>query len=82
MKTDLPTQVGIGFTIVVAAATFLVAVVAALFLIWQPDANTIGNRDLQAQISVAASPDVRRGPDIAEPPLSVAGVNPTPQPVQ
>ena len=82
MKADLPTRVGIGFTILVAAATFLVAVVAALFLIWQPDANTIGDQGLRPQISVAASPDVRRGPDIAEPPASVAGINPTPQPVQ
>ena len=82
MKADLPTQVGIGFTVLVAAATFLVAVVAALFLIWQPDANTLSQQRTAAQISLAASPDVRRGADTAEPPAPLGGVNPTPRPVQ
>jgi hypothetical protein len=82
MKTNLPTQVGIGFTIVVAAATFLVAVVAALFLIWQPDAETLSQQRAASQISLAASPDVRRGPETAQPPAPLGGINPTPQPVQ
>lgn len=82
MKADLPTRVGIGFTVLVAAATFLVAVVAALFLIWQPDANIIGEQRLPSAVSTAASPDVHRGPDTAQPPVSVAGINPAPRPVQ
>jgi hypothetical protein len=82
MKANLPTQVGIGFTIVVAAATFLVAVVAALFLIWQPDANTLAQQRAASQISLAASSDVRRGADTTQPPSSLGGVNPMPQPVQ
>jgi len=82
MKADLPTRVGIGFTVLVATATFLVAVVAALFLIWQPDANTIGEQRLPPEVSAAASPDMRRGADTAQPSVSVAGINPTPQPVQ
>jgi len=82
MKADLPTQVGIGFTICVAAATFLVAVVAALFLIWQPDANTFSQQRTASQISLAAPPDVRRGADTAEPPFALGGINPAPQPVQ
>jgi hypothetical protein len=57
MKRDLPTQVGIGFTIVVASATFLVAVIAGLFLIWQPDAQTLTQQRAESpQISLAASP--------------------------
>jgi hypothetical protein len=82
MKTDVPTQVGIGFTIVVAVATFLVALVAALFLIWQPDANRVAQQRSASQISLAAPPDVRRGADTAQPPASLGGINPTPQPVQ
>ena len=55
MKRDLPTQVGIGFTIVVASATFLVAVVAGLFLIWQPAPDTLTQRaSASPQISLAA----------------------------
>ena len=61
MKRDLPTQVGIGFTIVVASATFLVAVMAGLFLIWQPDAQTLTQQSAASpQISLAA-------PSAAEP---------------
>lgn len=57
MKRDVPTQIGIGFTILVASATFLVAVMAGMFLIWQPDANTLTQRAEQApQISLAAPP--------------------------
>ena len=57
MKRDIPTQVGIGFTILVASATFLVAVMAGLFLIWQPDASTLTQRAAQSpQISLAAQP--------------------------
>ena len=55
MKRDLPTQVGIGFTIVVASATFLVAVMAGLFLIWQPDPQTLTQQQAESpQISLAA----------------------------
>ena len=57
MKRDLPTQMGIGITIVVASATFLVAVMAGLFLIWQPDAATLTQqRAASPQISLAAQP--------------------------
>ena len=60
MKRDLPTQVGIGFTIVVASATFLVAVMAGIFLIWQPDVQTLTQQRAQApQISLAAPPAPR-----------------------
>jgi hypothetical protein len=63
MRSDVPTQVGIGFTIVVAAATFLVAVMAGLFLIWQPDARTLTQvRNAPSQLSFAAPADVRRAP--------------------
>jgi len=82
MKADIPTQVGIGFTIAVAAATFLIAVVAALFLIWEPDAATLSQQRTAAQISLAAPADTRRGPDPAQPPAAAGGLNPTPQPVQ
>ena len=63
MKRDVPTQVGIGFTILVGSATFLVAVLAGVFLIWQPDAGTLTQRPAQApQISLAApsEPQSRR----------------------
>ena len=49
MKRDVPTQVGIGFTILVGSATFLVAVLAGVFLIWQPDAGTLTQRPAQAR---------------------------------
>ena len=81
MKADIPTQVGIGFTVLVAAATFLVAVVAALFLIWEPDANALSEQRTASQISLAAPADVRRGPDTVQPPAA-GSINPTPQPVQ
>jgi len=62
MKRDVPTQLGIGFTIVVASATFLVAVIAGLFLIWQPDAGTLTERGAASpQISLAAPPASQPG---------------------
>jgi len=83
MKADVPTQVGIGFTIFVAAATFLVALVAALFLIWEPDAGTLtAAQRAGSQISLAAPSGVRQGPYAAQPPASTSGINPAPQPVQ
>jgi hypothetical protein len=57
MKRNVPTQVGIGFTILVASATFLVAIMAGLFLIFQPDAQTLTQqRAGSPQISLAAPP--------------------------
>jgi hypothetical protein len=32
---DIPAKAGIGFTLIVAAATFAVALVAGIFLIWE-----------------------------------------------
>jgi hypothetical protein len=81
-KTDLSTQAGIGFTIVVAAATFLVAVVAGLFLIWQPDPATLTQRGQATQISLAAPPDVPRGAKTAHPPAPMGGLVTAPQAVQ
>jgi len=43
MKRDIPTQAGIAFTILVAAATFAVAVIAGIFLIYQSDMNLSPN---------------------------------------
>ncbi len=55
MKRDVPTQIGVGFTIVVASATLLIAVMAGLFLIWQPDVNILMQQRAQSpQISLAA----------------------------
>jgi hypothetical protein len=81
-KMDLSTQAGIGFTIVVAAATFLVAVVAGLFLIWQPDAATFTQQGQATQVSLAAPPDVHRGAETSQPPAPLEGINPAPQPGQ
>jgi len=82
MKRDLPTQAGIGFTIAVAFATFLVAVVAGLFLIWQPDTALIIQSRAATQVSFAAPPDVQRGAQTSHPPAPVAGINPAPQTAQ
>ena len=65
MKRDIPTQAGIGFTIFVAAATFAIAVVAGIFLIYQPETNFGSNAQsralAQAQMSLADAPGARRG---------------------
>lgn len=82
MKRDLPTQAGIGFTIAVAVATFLVAVVAGLFLIWQPDTAMFTRSSAVTQVSLAAPPDVQRGAETSQPPAPVAGINPAPQTAQ
>jgi hypothetical protein len=37
MKRDIPTGAGIGFTILIAAATLAVAVVAGIFLVYQSE---------------------------------------------
>ena len=82
MKLDLPTQVGIGFTICVAAATFFVAVVAALFLIWEPDASTLSEQRTGSQISLAAPSGVRQEPYTPQSPVSAGNLRPAPRPVQ
>jgi uncharacterized membrane protein YdcZ (DUF606 family) len=57
MKRDIPTEAGIGFTILIAAATLAVAVVAGIFLIYQSDINltlnTPSRAPVQAQMSLS-----------------------------
>ena len=64
MKRDIPTQAGIGFTILIAAATFVVAVVAGIFLIYQSEMNVSLNAQfpppMQAQISPAQTLDLQQ----------------------
>ena len=60
MKRDIPTQAGVGFTIFVAAATFAIAVVAGIFLVYQSETTLGSNVQLrtlaQAQMSLAEAP--------------------------
>ena len=81
MKRDVPTQAGIGFTILVAAATFVIAVVAGIFLLYQSETTLGSNAQLralaQAQMSLAEAPDKQRnllmGPrstEVTPPPAS------------
>ncbi len=71
MKRDRPTQAGIGFTILIAAATLAVAVVAGIFLIYQSEMNLGFNTQfrpvVQAQISPAVTPDLQRSPQAPTP---------------
>ena len=63
MKNDMPTQAGIGLTLILAATTFAIAVVAGIFLLYQPDAvlpNGESSIAPQAQISMAPTPDAER----------------------
>ena len=81
MKRDIPTEAGIGFTLIVAAATFAVAVIAGIFLIWEsggtPSAQFRGPGQTQSQVSLIA-PDVQRGPQTERSPVSGSGINPAP----
>jgi hypothetical protein len=84
MKRDVPAQAGIGFTILVAAATFAVAVVAGIFLIYQSETTLVSNPQLralaQSQMSLAETPDGQRGPGAAglftAPPAPIPGPAP------
>ena len=84
MKRDIPAQAGIGFTILVAAATFAVAVVAGIFLIYQPETSWGSNAQLralaqaqmQAQMSPAEMPDVQRGVRTAGSSIANEGIRP------
>ena len=62
MKRHSPAEAGIGFTIFVAAATFVIAVVAGIFLIYQSEMTWGSNAQLrplvQAQITPAQSPEL------------------------
>ena len=64
MKRHSPTEAGIGFTIFVAAATFAIAVVAGIFLIYQSETILGSNAQLralaQARMSLAEAPDLQR----------------------
>lgn len=44
MKRDVATQAGIVFTLLVAVATLAVAVIAGLFLIFEPGVNGLNAR--------------------------------------
>ena len=80
MKRDAPTQAGVGFTIFVAAATFVIAVVAGIFLLYQSETTLSSNAQLralaQAQISLAEGPDMQRA--LRTPPSAPNGVIPPP----
>ena len=71
MKREIPTQAGIGFTIFVAAATFAIAVVAGIFLIYQSETTMGSNAQLrtlaQAQMSLPEAPDMQRALRMAPP---------------
>ena len=53
MKRDIPMEAGIGFTILIAAATLAIAVVAGIFLIYQSDMTAQLRTPEQAQMSLA-----------------------------
>jgi hypothetical protein len=84
MKRHSPTEAGVGFTIFVAAATFVIAVVAGIFLIYQSETTLSSNIQLrelaQAQMSLAEAPGPQRGLQAA--PLSAVdeGIPPAPSP--
>jgi hypothetical protein len=61
MKKDIPTGAGIIFTILVAAATLAVAVVAGIFLVYQSDMTLgfNGQSPGPAQISLAQRSDAQ-----------------------
>jgi hypothetical protein len=90
MKRDIPTQAGIGFTLLVAALTFAVAVIAGIFLFYQSGMVTAPSAQIetpaQSKISLAQAPaataDVRRGSQVEHPPSASPGINPTPAPAQ
>jgi hypothetical protein len=86
MKRDIPTQAGIGFTLLVAALTFAVAAMAGIFLFYQSGMVTVPIAQIEApaqsQISLAQAPDVRRGSQVEHPPSASPGINPTPAPAQ
>jgi len=58
MKRYDPSEAGIGFTIFVAAATFVIAVVAGIFLIYQSETTLGSNTQLHAlaQAQMAVGP--------------------------
>ena len=60
MKRDIRTEAGVAFTIFVAAATFVIAVVAGIFLIYQSEATLGSNARLRAlaQAQMSPAPDV------------------------
>jgi len=61
MKHDIPTEAGVGFTLIIAAATFAIAVGAGIFLIYEPDLpNAQSGIATQSQISLAQTPDAER----------------------
>jgi hypothetical protein len=61
MKRDIPTEAGIGFTLVVAAVTFAVAVIAGIFLIYEPGLDGFRAR-AQGQVAMIQSPDAQGVP--------------------
>jgi uncharacterized membrane protein len=60
VKRDIPTEAGIGFTILIAAATLAVAVIAGIFLIYQSEMNVSLNAQSrapgQAQMTLVEPP--------------------------
>ncbi|HEX3484133.1 MAG TPA: hypothetical protein VHT51_03675 [Micropepsaceae bacterium] len=75
----------IGFTVIVAALTLVVAIVAGFFLIREPADSSLvsgNNGPSSPQVSMIAS-DVKRGPDTTKPSSGPRpGINPAPRPVQ
>lgn len=59
MKRDIPTEAGIGFTLLIAAVTFAVAVIAGIFLIYEPGLSGFRTQT-QAQLAMIETPDARR----------------------
>ena len=66
MKRHSPTEAGIGFTIFIAAATFAIAVVAGIFLIYQSDATVSYNAQLRGLAQAQMSPAPGAPPPISE----------------
>jgi hypothetical protein len=86
MKRDIPTQAGIGFTFVVAALTFAVAVIAGIFLFYQSGITTAPSAQIDApaesQISLAQMPNLRRDSPAEHASSASPGINRTPGPAQ
>jgi hypothetical protein len=68
MKRDIPMEAGIGFTLLIAAVTFAVAVIAGIFLIYEPGLDGFRGQT-QAQVAMIQGPDARRNAPLNPPPL-------------
>ena len=63
MKRHSPAEAGIGFMLLVAAATFVIAVVAGIFLIYQSETTMGSNTQLRALAQAETPVVANRRPD-------------------